>query len=90
MRMIAAISRLAMPLGAALALAACGPAEEEERNLEAGADDLSGGEFIVNEEDPNAVPVDTPEVPMTPVPESELNEGTAEPASGAAEPAAGQ
>lgn len=63
------IARSILPLGAALALAACG--EAEETTYEADAEDLSGGELIVTEEDPDAVPVDTPDTPMTPVPEED-------------------
>ncbi|MBY6127559.1 hypothetical protein KUW15_02400 [Qipengyuania aquimaris] len=62
------IARSILPLGAALALAACG-GEAEEPTYEADAEDMSGGELIVTEEDPDAVPVDTPDTPMTPVPE---------------------
>ena len=62
------IARSFLPLGAALALASCG-GEAEEPTYEADAEDMSGGELIVTEEDPDAVPVDTPDTPMTPVPE---------------------
>ena len=62
------IARSILQLGAALALAACG-VEAEEPTYEAYAEDMSGGELIVTEEDPDAVPVDTPDTPMTPVPE---------------------
>ncbi|MBT8427224.1 MAG: hypothetical protein KJO02_04260 [Erythrobacter sp.] len=58
---------LALPLFAALALAACG--QEQETTYEADATDLGGGELIVTEEDPDAVPVDTPDTPMTNVPD---------------------
>ncbi|AOL24797.1 hypothetical protein Ga0102493_11667 [Erythrobacter litoralis] len=54
----------------ALALAACA-GEEEERNYEVDAEDLSGGELQVREPDPNEVPVDVPEVEMTNVPPEE-------------------
>lgn len=66
---------LALPLGAALALAACG--QEQETTYEADATDLGGGELIVTEEDPDAVPVDTPDTPMTNAPE-ETSAETAE------------
>ena len=61
-----------LPLPAALlfALAACG--EAEEPTYETDVVDESGGELIVNEPDPNAVPVTIPETEMTPV-----EEGTA-------------
>jgi hypothetical protein len=66
--MIQSRIRLALlPLAAAFALAACG-GEPEEPTLEAGMDDTGGGELIVTEEDPAAVPVELPETPMTPVP----------------------
>ncbi len=58
---------LALPLCAALALAACG--QDQEATYEADATDLGGGELIVTEEDPEAVPVDTPDTPMTSVPD---------------------
>ena len=61
-----------LPLGTALALSACGG--NEEKNYEADATDVSGGELIANPEDPNAVPVDTPDTPMTPVPEDSMEE----------------
>ena len=63
--------RILAPALAALALAACGAAEEEEVVYEADVEDVSGGELIVSEEDPDAVPVDTPDTPMTPVPVDE-------------------
>ena len=63
--------RILAPALAALALAACGAAEEEEVVSEADVEDVSGGELIVSEEDPDAVPVDTPDTPMTPVPVDE-------------------
>jgi hypothetical protein len=70
-------ARLAvLPLAAAMALSACG-AEPEETTLETDTVDQSGGELIVSEADPEAVPVDTPDTPMTPVP---VDEGTAAPA----------
>ena len=61
-----------LPLPAALlfALAACG--EAEDTTYETDTVDESGGELIVNEPDPNAVPVTIPETEMTPV-----EEGTA-------------
>ena len=91
MRMLATtIWRMAVPVCAALALASCGQAEEEERTLDTSAEDLGGGDFIVSEEDPDAVPVDTPDVPMTPVPQGEQGETAVEPATGPAEPAGGQ
>lgn len=87
-----------LPLAAALvlplALAACG-GQEEETEFATDTVDQSGGELIVSEQDPNAVPVDTPDTPMTPVPEgagtpTPAAKGTpvAEPAAGAADSAA--
>jgi len=61
---------LALLPALALALGACA-AEEEERNYEVDAEDLSGGELQVREVDPNEVPVDVPEVEMTNVPPEE-------------------
>lgn len=69
-----------LPFGAALALAACG-GTEEERTYEADVTDLSGGDLIVSEEDPNAVPVTTPDVAMTPVPVEEAADDAAAPAT---------
>ena len=66
-------ARSILPLGAALALAACA-GEAEEPTYEVDAEDMSGGELIVTEEDAEAVPVDTPDTPMTPAAEE-----TAEP-----------
>lgn len=59
-----------LPLSAAfaLSLSACGQAGEEKETYKAGVEDVGGGELIVSEPDPNAVPVDLPETPMTPVP----------------------
>ena len=43
----------------------------ERGRPEADAVDESGGELIVTDEDPDAVPVDTPDTPMTNVPPEE-------------------
>ncbi|MBO6527516.1 hypothetical protein [Erythrobacter sp.] len=70
----------ALPLAAALALVACG--EAEDTTYEVGATDEGGGELIVSEEDPNAVEVDLPETPMTNVPEEDASaDAEAEPPS---------
>lgn len=61
---------VAVSLTAALALAACG--EAEETTYEVDATDESGGELIVTEEDPEAVEVDLPETEMTNVPPEEM------------------
>ncbi|WP_114522336.1 hypothetical protein [Altererythrobacter sp. ZODW24] len=55
-----------LTLAGALALSACG--EAEEKSYEADATDESGGDFIISEPDPAAVPVDLPETEMTEVP----------------------
>ncbi|MCB2089280.1 MAG: hypothetical protein H6918_00345 [Sphingomonadaceae bacterium] len=62
---------VALPLAGALALTACSQ-QAEEPTYEADATDESGGELIVSDVDPAAVPVDVPETEMTPVaPEGE-------------------
>lgn len=53
--------------GAALALAACGGADDTETTYEVDATDQSGGELIVETPVPGAVDVELPETPMTPV-----------------------
>tara|TARA_B100000749_G_scaffold98531_1_gene75116 strand:- start:798 stop:1049 length:252 start_codon:yes stop_codon:yes gene_type:complete len=63
---------IALPLAAMLGLAACSQAKED-KTYEADAVDQSGGELIVTDEDPNAVPVDTPDTAMTPVPTEEAS-----------------
>ena len=74
-------ARLAiLPLAAALTLAACG-GEPEETTLTTDIEDQSGGELIVTEVDPAAIPVDTPDTVMTPVP---VEEASAAPAEAAA------
>ncbi|AKH43768.1 hypothetical protein FHS61_002826 [Altererythrobacter atlanticus] len=45
-----------------------GQEEEKEVTYVPGAKDISGGELIVTEPDPLAVPVELPKTPMTPVP----------------------
>lgn len=55
-----------LPAVLLMALAACG--EPEERTYEADVTDESGGDLIVSTPDPDAVPVDTPDVEMTNVP----------------------
>lgn len=75
--------RTALPLAAALALAACGA--KEETTYEADAEDVGGGELIVTEQDPDAVPVDTPDTPMTNAPAEGAAAEDAVPAPEAAE-----
>ena len=66
-----------LALGGAALLAACGG--QEEKTYEVDATDESGGELIVSDVDPEAVPVDTPDTEMTNVaPEEEAAEGEAE------------
>ena len=62
--------RLAAPVAAALLLAACAQ-EAEEKTYATDVEDVGGGELIVTQEDPDAVPVDTPDTPMTPTAEAE-------------------
>lgn len=79
---LATTAKFAVPALAALALAACGA--QEEKSYEVDATDESGGDLIVSEVDPEAVPVDTPDTEMTPVaPEAGMEEGamTEEPAA---------
>ena len=72
----------ALPLAAAFALSACGQAADT--TYEVDATDEGGGELIVAEEVPGAVEVDTPDTPMTNVPED-----GADPVDGDAESDAG-
>lgn len=76
---------ITLSLAASFALAACAD-ETGETTYEADATDVGGGELIVTEEDPAAVPVDTPDTPMTNVPPEEANQ--AEDAPGDAPPIA--
>lgn len=65
-------SRRLMAASAALAmLAACNQEPESAPQYEADVTVPSGSELIVTEQDPNAVPVDTPDSPMTPVPDTD-------------------
>jgi hypothetical protein len=63
------LATFALPLAAALALAAC--AEAEDTAYEVDATDEGGGELIVAEQQPDAVEVDMPDTPMTNVPEED-------------------
>ena len=63
---------------ALIALAACAQ-EPEKKTYEADVEDVGGGELIVTQEDPDAVPVDLPETPMTPVPVDGEEAGEEEP-----------
>ena len=65
---MAPFAKILLPGMAALALTACGSQDEPPPTHEAGATDVSGGELIVSTPDPNAVQVELPETPMTPVP----------------------
>lgn len=62
-------AHLALPLAAALALALSACGEAEEPAYEVDATDEGGGELIVAEDQADAVEVDTPDTPMTNVPE---------------------
>jgi uncharacterized protein GlcG (DUF336 family) len=62
--------RITLAMVAALAVAACNQAQEE-KSYEADVVDESGGELIVTQPDPDAVPVDLPETEMTNVPASD-------------------
>lgn len=63
--------------GLTLALAACG--EQEERTYEVDATDVSDGELIVATPTPAAPDIDLPDTPMTPVPESRVEQNEIEP-----------
>ncbi len=52
----------------ALSLAAC---QGEEPAFEAGAEDMSEGELVVDGQEPDEIAVDLPETPVTPVTEDE-------------------
>lgn len=74
-------ARFILPATAALALTACGGAEEEDTEYEVGAEDLSGGEFTTRDPEDPAVPVDIPEVEMTNASEEEIEAAAAESAA---------
>ena len=59
--------RITLAMVATLAVAACSQAQEE-KSYETNVVDESGGELIVTQPDPDAVPVDIPETEMTNVP----------------------
>ena len=66
-----------LAFGGAALLAACGG--QEEKAYEVDATDESGGELIVSDVDPEAVPVDTPDTEMTNVtPEEDVAEDATE------------
>ncbi len=74
------ITRVILPMGAALALSACGgAADEETTTYETDTVDQSGGELEVVQPDPDAVPVELPETEMTNVPAGEGTPAAAEP-----------
>ena len=66
MRHTSARTATVLALAGAFALAAC-QSEETEPTLEVDAEDMSGGELIATPADEEAVDVDLPETPMTPV-----------------------
>ena len=49
--------------------------EDVEPTYEAGVTDVGGGVMIFSDEDPEAVPVDVPDTPMTNVPPGEESPG---------------
>lgn len=63
------VVRAAMMGAFALSLAAC---QSEEVEMEADAEDLSGGELITTPVDAEGVDVELPETPMTNVPAEEM------------------
>ena len=65
--------KLLLAAVAAVGLAGCG--EEPAKEYETDVVDESGGELIVDELNPDAVDVNLPETPMTPVPEEEAPAG---------------
>ena len=67
MRRIPARTATVLALAGAFALAACQKEEAAEPTTEVDATDLSGGELIATPADEEAVGVDLPETPMTPV-----------------------
>ncbi len=69
---------LALPLAAVLGLAAC-TQSDEDKTYEADAVDQGGGDLIVTEEDPDAVPVELPDTAMTNAPTEGAGEATAQP-----------
>ncbi len=79
---ITTLAKSILPLGAALALAACGGAEEEEpapamTETPLEVDDLSGGELIGVNADAEGVDVELPETPMTNASEEEIEAAAA-------------
>ncbi|WP_137680766.1 hypothetical protein [Aurantiacibacter suaedae] len=66
MRRISARTATVLALSGAFALAAC-QSEETEPTTEVETVDMSGGELIATPADEEAVDVDLPETPMTPV-----------------------
>ncbi|RIV89707.1 hypothetical protein D2V17_05400 [Aurantiacibacter xanthus] len=67
MRPIPARTAAVLALAGAFALAACQKEEAAEPTTEVETVDLSGGELIATPADEEAVGVDLPETPMTPV-----------------------
>ena len=72
-------ARLLLPLGAALALAACG-SDADDTTMTTDTVDESGGELQVTQPDPDAVPVDLPETEMTNAPAEEATPAAETPA----------
>lgn len=72
-RSVSRNARILLPLIGAAALVACG--QKEETTYEVDATDESGGELIVSDVDPDAVPVEEPMTEMTSVPAGEEGDG---------------
>ena len=70
------VTNPALPMLGLFALAACG--QPAETTYETDVVDESGGELIVSEVDPDAVPVDVPDTEMVVVTENETGEAPAE------------
>jgi hypothetical protein len=65
-----------LPIAATMAIAGCG--QSAETSYETDVVDESGGELIVSDVDPDAVPVDLPETEMVNVPADEGDGESAE------------
>lgn len=76
---ITTIARTLLPLGAALALAACGA--EEDVTYETDTEDLSGGELQVADPDAEGVEVELPQTEMTNASQEEIDAAHAEDAA---------
>lgn len=70
------LEAMALVVGGALCLAACAP--EQPTEYETDTIDKSGGELIVEEENPDAVEVELPETEMTNAPAQDATTAPAE------------